>query len=309
MPLAPLVALALAAPTAPAAQLAAPAPGGQGPSPAPVGAYPADEPQPAGHSGLKEIELDVFAGPSYSNTGGAGVGVRTAIYDHQASPHNFGLKWFASAGGGLYALGGSVGTQGEVLATGEIGVGYLGIKALQDGTALQAFLNFLSLNVDSLTHVQGLYSYTPNLQIGILGRSAKTSSNWNVHLHLGGSFSYVTGALEKISPTGGVASWLIDPWAQLSLSTDLHLSSKVFLRLGANIGDTVDFLGGSNGVRQIFETRGHAYFKLGKTIYTGPSVVFDDPQKVAVFVPAPAYVTAPASYTLTWLVGGAINPG
>ncbi len=308
------LALALAAQPAqaqttdPAAQVQAPAPGPQAPSSGPVGAYPADEPQ-ATKSGLKEIELDVFAGPSYSNTGGAGVGVRAAVYDHQASQHNFGMKWYASAGGGVYALGGSVGTQGEVLANAELGLGYLGIQALQNGTAPQAFLNFLSVSVDSLTQVFGLYSYTPNLQIGLLGRSAKTSSTWNVHLHLGGSFSYVTGAMEKISSSGSVQNWLIDPWAQLSLLTDLHLSSKVFLRLGLNAGDTVDFLGGAYGMRQIVDIRGHAYFKIGKTLYTGPSIVFDDPQKVASFSPTPTYVPATAAYTATWLIGGAINPG
>lgn len=297
-----------ASPPDPDQQIAAPAPAPQASPRGPVGAYPADEPQ-ATKGGLREIELDVFAGPSYSNSGGAGVGVRAAIYDHQASQHNFGLKWYASAGGGVYALGGSVGTQGELLATGELGVGYLGIQALKDGTAPQLFLNFLSVNVDALTQVLGNYSYTPNLQIGLLGRSAKTSSSWNVHLHLGGSFSYVTGTMEKISSSGNPQNWLVDPWAQLSLSTDLHLSAKVFLRLGANVGDTVDFLGGSYGVRQIVEVRGHAYFKIGKTLYTGPSIVFDDPQEVASFSPSPAYVPATAAYTATWLIGGALNPG
>ncbi len=279
---------------------------GAAPSPEmPVGAYPADEPKVTKKDGRRAIEIDLYVGPSYSSSGDAGLGLRASIVNHEATPKSFGLKWFASGGGGWYALGPGVQNQVELLGNAEIGVGYLGIKGLEDGTAPQAFLNFLSLGADVLTQVQSIYSYTPNLQVGVLGRSAATASSWNFHLHLGGNVSYVTGILAKLGPAGQPVDWLVDPWAQLSLSSDLHLSNTVFLRLGANVGDTVDSLGAA-GLRHLIEARLHAYLKIGKTLWTGPALVFDDFGREADFATG-TYVPAAPIYTLTWLVGGALG--
>ena len=297
------LALLLALAAEPAAPADVPAPS----APVPVGAFPSDEPHRMEDHGRRAIELDLYLGPSYSSSGDAGLGIRAAVVNHQATPKNFGVKWFLSGGGGFYDFGPGVGNQYELLGTGEVGVGYLGLTGLEDGTAPLLFVNFLSLSADVLTQVQSIYSYTPNLQIGFLGRDARTSDSWNVHLHLGGNASYVTGELEKLGPSGALQRWLIDPWAQLSALADLNLTSKIFLRLGANLGDTIDFLGPA-GVRHIIEARLHAYLKLGPTLYTGPTIVFDDPGRVANPV-TESYDPASPSYTITWLLGGALNPG
>ncbi len=276
--------------------------------PAEPGAFPTDVPQRYGANGRRAIELDLYLGPSYASTGAGGLGLRAAVVNHQANPKNFGLKWFAAAGGGYYPVGlGGVANQTELLGNAEVGIGYLGIVGLEDGTAPQAFANFLSVSADVLTRYEAIYSYTPNLQVGILGRNAKNDDAWNLHLHLGGNFSYLTGQYEKLGPGGAPENWLADPWAQLSLSTDLYVSRLVFLRLGANVGDTIDLLG-ADGVRHIVESRVHAYLKIGRTLWTGPALVFDDAGKIADFQTG-TYVPAPPIFTVSWLIGGALNPG
>ncbi|MHB1846000.1 MAG: hypothetical protein ACYCWW_14335 [Deltaproteobacteria bacterium] len=287
-------------------QASPPSPAGVAPPQGqPVGAYPADEPTVTKHEGRRALEIDLYVGPSYSSSGDLGLGVRASVVNHEATPKSFGLKWFAAGGGGYYALGPGVQNQVELLGNAEVGVGYLGIQGLEDGTAPQAFVNFFSLAADVLTEVQSIYSYTPNLQVGLLGRDAASASTWNVHLHLGGNLSYVTGQLEKLGPSGQPVSWLVDPWAQLSLLTDLHVTDRVFLRLGANVGDTLDSLGPA-GFRHIIESRLHAYLKIGPTLWTGPALVLDDIGREADFATG-AYVPAPAVYTLSWLIGGALG--
>ena len=108
-------------------------------------------------------------------------------------------------------------------------------------------------------------------------------------------------------PDGTLEHWATDPYFQLSAFTDRHLTPSLFLRIGGFVSEAVDSLG-PFGERQILQVRGHAYLKVGRFLYTGPEFLYTNPERVA--VPATqTYGPAIPEYSLTWLIGGAVNPG
>ena len=117
---------AAAAPTPPSADVVAPPPG-EGPT----GAFPSDVPKRWHEHGRRALELDLYLGPSYSSSGGAGLGVRAVIVSRQAAASSFGLKWHAAGGGGLYGLGGTVGPQAEAIGRAQAGFGYYSITGAE----------------------------------------------------------------------------------------------------------------------------------------------------------------------------------
>lgn len=271
-----------------------------------IGAFPSDNPKKWREKGRQAVEIDLYGGPSISNSGGGGLGFRGVIVNRQASQSNFGLKWAFGGGGGFYDAGGSVSSQVQIVAVGLAGVGYYGVKGLKDGAAPHVLADFLLFSIDYIGHVESLYSYTPGLEIGMHGRDAATSSLWTAQVRGGMSFSYVSGALQKIGLNGGTNNSIIGPFVSAHAFVDKHVTRRVFLRLGFSLQDTIDSLSPLGGSRQIIELRTHAYVKVGPTLYTGPEFLYTNPREIADFATR-TYVPAVAQYSLTWLIGGAIG--
>ncbi len=275
------------------------------------GAFPADLPKKWNETGRKFVEINAYAGPSFANSGGVGAGARLLIDDIQATEEGFGLNWEAVFGGGFYPGGGTYSggslpreMQAQVIGGAAMATGYYGVEGLKNGISPHLLLEFISLSSTVIGTIEQMVSYNPSLELGLHGRNDGSQEFWSTQVNFGINYSYTTGALAKLNPSGGTTYTFLAPFGAVEGFFDKKLTENVYLRFEGTVSAIFDSLG-SYGSRSIFQVNTHAFLKIGPTLYTGPAFLYTDQQRTADFATR-TYVPSAPQYSVSWLLGGTV---
>ncbi len=272
-----------------------------------VAAYPIDKPKNWGQGGRKAGEIDVFLGPSVTNSLGMGLGFRSSLFTRQTNQSSLGFKYGAGLGGGLYqGTSRYPGIQPELIGGARFGLGYYSVEGLKNGSGFHVLLDIITLGATYLGNVETLLSYVPGIEVGYHGRSAETLTFWWVQVEAGLNMSYLRGALQKLTPQHTLASTMVAPTFVLRSFLDTPFFWQKHIRLSASASDIIDSLGASFGTRHVIQANFAALVKTGSWFYTGPQIFYFFPTQLAQSSLS-GYQPGTPQWTFSWLVGGALG--
>ncbi len=277
-------------------------------------AFPSDKPMLWNESDRRQIEIDVYGGPAFANSGGFGLGAEVDIEDLRATKEGLGIDWQGSFGGGYYFGGphnygaGAQQAEGQLLGGIALALGYYGQKGMRNGVSFHAFLEGLALNATLIGNIEQMVSFAPSFQVGLHGRKRETNATWMAQGVLGVNWSYVNGQLEKLSSSGSTIHSFFDPYFGLEASMDAPVWNLFFLRCSLVVSDTLDtiWLQGRNQLRHILQGNFNLFVKVGPTLYFGPAFYYTNQQWTANPV-TQVYDRAVAQYSVGLLLGGALS--
>jgi hypothetical protein len=239
--------------------------------------FPSDTPQE--HDGhLSVTEVDLYGGPSLANGGaGGGFGTTGQLQWNVTWPTGWSSQISGSVTGGYYGVGGSGGAL-ILNAAPEFDFGYWNQAAMVSGVGGHFLLSYFGGSANIAGTSGALYSYTPEILVGLHGRDAARASPWSFSVGAGVSVGYASGTQAKLDPdTGGEQHVIVDPYFNVTASTDQRVGDT-YLRVGASASDRVDSVG-DQGTRQLFNGSAYAWLKVFGRYYTGPQLTMSFPTK------------------------------
>ena len=266
--------------------------------------FPSDTPQSSGDH-LAVTELDLYGGPSLANGGaGGGFGTTAQLQWNVTWQSGWSSQISGSVTAGYYGIGGDGSAQLILNAAPEFDIGYWDQAAMVSGVGIHAMLSYFGGAINVAGTSGALYSYTPEVLLGLHGRDASRASPWSFSLGAGVSIGYATGTQAKLDPsTGGEQNVIIDPYFNFSGSTDQRVG-KTYVRVGVSGSDRVDSLG-KQGRRHLLNGSSYAWVKVLGRYYTGPQLTLSYPTKQPDLA-SHRYVTSKPVVTASMYFGGAL---